>query len=572
MTRSERLHRTQRREIRGALHALASVALAAVLGSNADAQLPDEEQLHAWAEEFAGRDLTLDVDALQLEVLNLAECIDDFDVQQDQLFRKEHFPTMWRLYRALGHDIGRDPAHFRRRVCEGLARSFLAYFSPSRQTMVCIDGTLQNAFRDEHSWVHELAHAWRDQQTELREILASGERSFERTRILQCLIEGEAEAVAIDLMLRRQGQDLSALDVESLDDAATRMRVGEAVTLVYTYGRRYVVQQIQDRGFGALRRLYERAPTSSEQILHPEKLGKDGPSKLPALELPPELGEVAEPYSDTIGQLGTLGILLDIGMPRDEVWQACVGWDGDRLDAVTMEGSRWLVWRWVFDREVDAQQFAALWEPVAKGVVGAQGRLVAWAWNENGENGASLLAAALSTPVPINEPDAASTTAALEDARFGEHRHPRVENGRWIVPEFGVSVPVPEGWEAVDHQGSPILFGTDGGGFRDNILPMRLPDPGATDADAIFESTREEFSNSPGLHVHTCDIRPVGGIQCVYVTYGAVVQGFVLEFRALVVPRGDHRLVLTGTVLNQRAQEVVPIVDRALLAAEFLEH
>ena len=55
------------------------------------------------------------------------------------------------------------------------------------------------------------------------------------------------------------------------------------------------------------------------------------------------------------------------------------------------------------------------------------------------------------------------------------------------------------------------------------------------------------------------------GMDALYVTYGGAITGRNLEFRALVLPQERRQIVLTGTILATRAQELAPVVDRALL-------
>jgi hypothetical protein len=119
---------------------------------------------------------------------------------------------------------------------------------------------------------------------------------------------------------------------------------------------------------------YLDIPTSTEQILHPEKyLDRDNPV---ALEMPDPAQSMgngwSEVHQNTLGelQIGLLLADLPAGAGVDTLTgqyeipeparNAAAGWDGDRYALwADADGQEALVWRTAWDTEQDARAFAA---------------------------------------------------------------------------------------------------------------------------------------------------------------------------------------------------------------------
>ncbi len=508
-----------------------------------------------------------DIEAFELELLSLAACADDLNLQQDDFFLPGHFEAMWHVFDALGIAPGPDGRTFRKIASHAMAETFLAYYGFHRDTLVFVESSMGRLGRNDHLLLHELSHAWRDQRLDLAEFFRSGQRTFERIRLKQCVVEGEAEAIALHAQAAREGRELERSDRLD-DDQAAKFLAGQGIASIYSVGRRYVRSR-WDGTVATLDALYGALPASTEQLLHPEKLGADEPVDVALIDWPEEWGAAELVHEDTLGELGILGILSESGLDETTCSRLAAGWDGDRLRLWRPEdGADLLVWRLAFDREVDAQQFLAPWTRSRKTVASQVGRVVCLA---RGKDRARVRTAherltALTAP-PTNAGDAASTEA-IEAALAETPTEPYLDEGLWILPEHGLALTGPVGWKPELMRGTPFLMGPAKDGFRDNLNLSVFPDPSGAGVEAILATNRAFFEQNEGLRLHTSDVRTVGGTEVVYLTYGGPFDGRQLEFRVLILPREEHQLVLTATVLASRSQEVAPLADAALLSLE----
>jgi len=115
---------------------------------------------------------------------------------------------------------------------------------------------------------------------------------------------------------------------------------------------------------------FRRIPSSTEQILHPEKYlePSDEPSEVTLPDLSAEMGKGWTKLQDNV--MGELGIRLFFAqqLGGDRGAEAGGGWGGDRYGVhVNDDGSKWLVtWYTVWDTSKDAEEFADAFEEFAK--------------------------------------------------------------------------------------------------------------------------------------------------------------------------------------------------------------
>src|SRR5204862_799789 len=177
---------------------------------------------------------------------------------------------------------------------------------------------------------------------------------------------------------------------------------------------------------------------------------------------------------------------------------AAAGWDGDEL--VVLRGKEGavpgLVWRTVWDRVEDAAQFAAALPATKHVQTTAAGTSVDFVFAVDAalrERIAAACAAAKATAV-AQAGDAAST-AAVEAALRAHDDASAVRGGKWQLPELGVSVPVPSGWELREVQGTKLLVdpATAASGFGVNVTVQALPRGTLADLDAVIAANRAQL-------------------------------------------------------------------------------
>jgi hypothetical protein len=129
----------------------------------------------------------------------------------------------------------------------------------------------------------------------------------------------------------------------------------------------YFVEYLFDQGnWGAVDRVYSQLPTTTEQILHPEKyLEEEG--QIEFTDRP--LGEALDEgwrllKSDTLGEWKTYlllghGIDEESRLSEEVAVEAAAGWGGDQYQVYYNENTQHvlLAAHWVWDNEVEATQF-----------------------------------------------------------------------------------------------------------------------------------------------------------------------------------------------------------------------
>lgn len=296
---------------------------------------------------------------------SLRDQIEDEDIERARL-----------LYGALGLI---DPSIDLRELFSGvLGEQVIGYYDPKTTRLVIRDDVMngllgaQGASEIQEArlvLVHELVHALQDQRLGLG-------ASYEETRTadadnaFHAVIEGDATLAMLASALRAQGIPLSAatqgiqqmgtyLDInafvrgEKLDEAPAILRV----TLVAPYlrGLQFIAAVHSIGGWPSVNRAHRRPPTTTEQVLHPEKFETEERgesfevSELRAIEKA-GYARIAE---DTLGEL-ELSVYLGQGLPTATNETAATGWGGDHLAVYQRADETAVIWWTTWDSEADA--------------------------------------------------------------------------------------------------------------------------------------------------------------------------------------------------------------------------
>ena len=243
-----------------------------------------------------------------------------------------------------------------------------ATYSPlDKQVLLVSEGP--KGFRDEGLLAHEFVHALQDQHFDLLRLITARPFSFDREEAAFAVVEGDAVSVERRV---EQGEAWSRKTLEEVareeDDRYSLYRRGVGAlfppllteTFIFRYrdGLRFVEAMRRARPPVRLDDLFRRPPTSSEQVLHPEKYL--------AGEQPREVFVDAGGFADEgwrlaattpLGEVGVRGLLM-AGVPTEEARRAAAGWGGDRAFLFEREGRAPLfVWKTVWDTGRDAQEF-----------------------------------------------------------------------------------------------------------------------------------------------------------------------------------------------------------------------
>jgi len=215
----------------------------------------------------------------------------------------------------------------------------LGFYDPPADTFYLIDTARDEPMDalDQATFVHEYVHALQDQYFDLSRISDKDTDISEDERgALQSLAEGDATLLmalwaANNLspdQLEQIATQASELDPDVL--ARTPPYLQNALTFPYEYGTSFAQSIVAALGWEALDSIWRNPPTSTEQILHPEKYGDDEPT---AVTLAPDLADAlgadwSEALRDVWGEADLLLLLQEaLG---DDAEAAASGWDGSQ--------------------------------------------------------------------------------------------------------------------------------------------------------------------------------------------------------------------------------------------------
>ena len=513
----------------------------------------------------------IDGERLSIEVRELEDCVDDMDRQQGLFFLETHFEGLAGLIWATSPGMEAPPpaGPFRRRVVQQLASAPGAYYQFDREALVFPKtkiAALNDAFGARDVMVaHELLHAHQAQRSEagLGAILHRSGRTVEQVRIGHCLLEGEAELVALAIVLGREGKQLSELDEGDLDAVTeTNQLLVGALDRIYDTGRRATLRAYKQGGWPAVRQLVSQDhPPSTEQMLHPEKRGQDLPVEVALPDAPAGYELI---HDDVYGEL-QLNQILAAGFP-DRGEQAAIGWDGDRLRVFQgPAGQTLFAWRTVWDREQDATQFMALLEgsPAER-----SGRVVDLVRGTD-EAVAAAYRQALPAWEQAADPQDAETTAAIEAALEARKaaRAARRDGQRWEIPAAGVAFELPEGFETEERGGNHFALLRPGTAQATaNVSVIVLPNPIGVDYDQHLKLNRDQIAGIPGIELTSLEQGEVAGRPALVGRYGGAFQPGqpAMEFRLILLLRGTEQVVITGTVLRAEREAHQPAIDQLM--------
>ncbi len=229
----------------------------------------------------------------------------------------------------------------RRLFVDLMEEQIAAYYDPVGKVMVVGDWLPPE--HQQAALMHELVHALQDRDISLDTFITPRPGQGDQLLARQALIEGEAVALMLALLLKPQGLELNSLpDLAAVRSAVIAGSVGPAITsapkflrdlLIFPYvdGLNFVFQWSKRQPWSAMPTLYRDPPRSTAQILRPDK--RLVTREDPILIILPDLGTLAPGTKavaeDELGEFA-LGAVLGLHMGEQAGRAAAVGWRGDR--------------------------------------------------------------------------------------------------------------------------------------------------------------------------------------------------------------------------------------------------
>ena len=233
---------------------------------------------------------------------------------------------------------------------EGIA----GYFDPTEETLFIItDDTYENlSFEEELTYAHEYVHALQHAEYDLVVLQEQTEDAAISSEAYDALIEGDATLTSIIWALEARSDELNALfETESGDDDTEELAdipdyLVRLFSFPYDEGVTFVGELFTagGRSFDQIDDAYANPPTTTEQILHPEKyfIGEIGEViSLPSLTDALGPGWVSAPL-ETRGEFD-LRLWIEILAGADVELSgidAAAGWDGDAMEIMEHEDGR----------------------------------------------------------------------------------------------------------------------------------------------------------------------------------------------------------------------------------------
>jgi len=254
---------------------------------------------------------------------------------------------------------------YEKSLLELMGSQLAGFYDPKRKSMSLAED-LPPVERDA-TLAHELVHALQDQHYDLEKRIKFREDATDEQSAIHALAEGDATSAMIDHVLAVRG--LRATDVSdevislqargamelSMEAANVPTILKRSVVSPYVDGLMLVNWARRQSGWAGVDSIWRDPPTTTEQLLHPEKLvAREKAETLPIPTAPPKgPGEVS--YRDVLGEQ-SLRILFEEWMPRRAAVESARAWAGDRI-ALFRSGERFaLAWHVRYDDEGAAKR------------------------------------------------------------------------------------------------------------------------------------------------------------------------------------------------------------------------
>ena len=258
------------------------------------------------------------------------------------------------------------------------------FYDPENDEFVIISNDDDFGGIEQLTHAHEFVHALQDQHFDL-EALEDESLTSEEVFAMQAFVEGEATLVQMqvlesgffdindlaDLLMDILGSSIT-LDMEILESAPTVL--AHELEFPYLNGMEFVQTIYQQGGYDAVNQVWNNLPTSTEQIIHPERyLSNDQAIGVSLSSIDDVLGPGWKlTDEDTLGEF-YLREYLAQQLDGFQVELAATGWGGDQYVVYFNDELNQLVMllRLAWDSPADQTEFEAAYTGYADGRFGA---------------------------------------------------------------------------------------------------------------------------------------------------------------------------------------------------------
>ncbi len=251
----------------------------------------------------------------------------------------------------------------RKVYAELFAGQVLGYYDPASEKLV-FTGSDDPSPLERFTLLHELTHALEDQHFDISRVDDLDRRCRDEAFAAGlAAVEGSAMLTSLSVVSERF---TSPERMEIFDDAlaadggippGTPPFVAGELIFPYLDGMTFIMAVSGDGGNAAVDDVLTDLPVSTEQVLHPELLGRDAPRRVDIPDLGTRAGsgwhdlDVMEVGEDWISRM------LELELPADQAREAAAGWDGGTYRAWSSGDRTAVALSTVWDSEHEATAF-----------------------------------------------------------------------------------------------------------------------------------------------------------------------------------------------------------------------
>jgi hypothetical protein len=295
-----------------------------------------------------------------------------------EVFSAQEFQNMTTALAVLG--LLPDGFPLREKYIDLLGEQVAAFYDQHQHKLFMFeDASLENS-QNRVVLAHELTHALQDQHFGLKRLPLETKNNDDMAAAASALVEGEATLVMSEYLMKNFSlkalkDSVAASVMQNMSQLSSAPRyLREMLVFPYLRGQEFCASLFGGDGYAAISRAYERPPSSTAQILHPEKFFREPREEPIAIRWPDVTVNGAAPIADnTVGEMGTR---IQVAQFTDDRTgeDAAAGWRGDRY--LCFDGGRGFVWKTEWASEVDAAEYVAAQKRVIAARKDRAGRIV----------------------------------------------------------------------------------------------------------------------------------------------------------------------------------------------------
>lgn len=249
-------------------------------------------------------------------------------------------------------------------MLELLGTQLAGFYDPRLKEMVLLDDLGGEA--EQATLWHELVHGLQDQHYDLRRLMKWEAGRGDALSAVQSLAEGDAMSGMIDVSLASAGRTALELPdgmlagslslLEAMPEIASVPRLMKrSIVAPYADGLTFVHALRRAGGWSAVDAAWRATPTTTEQVLHPEKYRAHEAGDVLAAPPAPPSGPSDSIYRDVLGEQA-LRLAMEEWVPNTSAAKSATGWGGDVVTVFSTGDRRAIAIHVRYDDEASAKR------------------------------------------------------------------------------------------------------------------------------------------------------------------------------------------------------------------------